>query len=266
MCEGMGKLGSRFPGVNREILRNSGGLFYDLFPRIGRSARWCIDGEGQRASASIPDGSLGPDGGGDGGRQLLSVSGVSDDAAFGGIAQIAAFQEQAWDFRITSQADTAADHATVPAFHRADGGHRLLATDGEPVAIYPPVISLGSADGRRAAIVMHADENSSAVMVGADHAVVQIDKGIIGTHHNDLEITLQVIGDALGGVECEILFLEAGVWAGRTAVFPAVTSVDDDGLESLWARSVAIHIASRRGSGSRACRGNPARCDEGDER
>ena len=90
--------------------------------RIRRPARRRVDRAGQGTGPGVTDGGLGADGTGDGVREFLAVGGISDLAAFCGVAEVAAFQQKAGDFRIPREADAAA-HEAPPS----DRGSRIAA-------------------------------------------------------------------------------------------------------------------------------------------
>ena len=96
---------------------------------------------------------------------------------------------------------------------------------------------------------MHADEHGAAVAVGAAHAVVEIDEGVIGAHEDGAETAAEFGADALRHVEREVFFALAGVAADGSGVLAAVAGVDDDGVEALGAGAVAPVVTSA-GSGA----------------
>ncbi len=233
--------------------------------RVARAARRRIDRGGPRAGAGIADGGLGAEGTGDGHSEFLAIGGIGAKPALGGIADVAALQQETGDLRVAREADVAADHATVAAFYRADLVHGLLAADREAVAIDAPVIGFRAADVGRAAVVMDADEDAIRVMIGAGHAIIELDEGVVIAHEDDAEIAAELGPQASGGVEGELFLHLAGVRAGGAAVLAAVAGVDDDSSETLRPGTVAIDIEAPRKRGGCATGGGVGSAG-GDER
>ena len=113
-------------------------------PWVGGSAWRGVDRAGKWACSCVADGRLSADRGCDGGREFLAVAWVRDAAAFAGMAEVAAFDEYAWDCWISGEADSAAYEAAAGIASRACARHRLLQAGGEAVAIDAPVIRLGA--------------------------------------------------------------------------------------------------------------------------
>lgn len=109
----------------------------------------------------------------------MAVVGITDLAALGCVAEVAAFEEDAGDFWVPGEADAAADEATVADFHGAGLGHCLLEAGCEAVAIDSPVVGFWTTDEGGAAVVVHTDEDGAAVAIGTGDAVVEVDEGVI---------------------------------------------------------------------------------------
>ncbi len=211
---------------------------------IGRAARWRVDRAGKGAGAGISGGGLGANGGCDGSGEFLAIIGIADEAAFGGVTKVAAFQQDAGDLGVAGQADAAAHQAAGRVAAGADAGHGLLQAGGETVAVDAPEVSLGAAAFRRAAVVVQANEDGGTRAVGADDPLVEVNEAVISAHEHDFEVAAEGAGGAFGGVEREVFFFLAGDGADRPAVFAAVTGVDDDSAESFRARAVAVNVVT----------------------
>ena len=116
------------------------------------------------------------------------------------------------------------------------------------MAIDPPVIGFRAADMGRAGIEMHADENGVAKAVGADHAIIEIDEGVVAPHEDGAEISAEFGADSFGHIEREVFFLLAGVTADGPGIGTAVAGIDDHGFEPLGAGAVAPDIAPGGGA------------------
>ncbi len=168
--------------------------------RIGWSAGWSVKWAGQGAGTGVAKRGLGAHGTGNGGGELLAVTWIADSTTFGGVAQVAAFEQDAGDLWITSEADSAADQATVTVCFRAGGSHGLLAAAGETVAIDPPIVALRTADTGRATVVMQADENRVTVEICSDHSLVEINEAVIAAHLDDFKVAAECVADAFGSI------------------------------------------------------------------
>ena len=140
----------------------------------------------------------------------------------------------------------------------------MVQAGGEAVTVDAPVISFGATAIRRAAVVVHTDEDGRARTINADDPLVEVDEGVIAAHQDDFEVAAEGTADALGGIEREVFFFLLGDRADGAAVFTAMTGIDDDGAKAFGARAVAVNIVTIMGVGRRT--GDGAGRQKGGER
>jgi len=173
-----------------------------------------------------------------------------DEAAFAGLAEVAAFDEHAGDFRIAGEADAAAHEAAIPMRGGDNAGEFLLDTLGEAVAVHAPVEGFGTPGVGAAGIVVHADKHGVRVGIGTGNALIQFNEIIAVPHQDDLELAAEFLTDAAHSVERGVFFQLPGPGAGGTTVLAAMASVENDGAEALGAGTMAVFTASGAGAGA----------------